>query len=295
MKGSRIFGIAIAAMLVLSAAAFAQNVAPIVDGAWLAKNLKNVVVVDIRKVEEYKEGHIPGAVNVFFGSWAIKKNNLSNELPELDDLSDMIADAGIAANSAVVVAGKGDTLSDKLQLTRTAWTLKFAGVNKVGILDGAMNKWMAEKRPLSTDPVKPKATKFKARANKGIYASKAEVIAAIGKAVIIDDRAPEMFKGEKKQDFVAQAGRVKGAKNLPSAAAFNADGSLKKLAELKKLAQGVAGTNLNRPIITYCDSGMLATTWWYILSQMLGYKNVKSYDGSMQEYAADPKAPIEKG
>jgi thiosulfate/3-mercaptopyruvate sulfurtransferase len=283
------------ALILAAPALFAQKVDPIVDGAWLAKNLKGVVVLDIRKVEEYKEGHIPGAVNVFFGSWAVKKGTLSNELPEADDLSDSIAGAGIAANSAVVVVGKGDTLSDKLQLTRVAWTLKYAGVDKVGILDGAMNKWVTDKRPLSKDVVKPTATKFKAKINKAVLATKAEVIAAIGKIILIDDRAPEFFKGEKKQDFVAQAGRVKGAKNLPSADAFNADGSLKKLAELKKLAQDAVGANPARPIITYCDSGMLATTWWYILSQVLGYKNVKSYDGSMQEYMADPKAPVEKG
>jgi thiosulfate/3-mercaptopyruvate sulfurtransferase len=294
MKNAKFLLVALA-ILVAAPAVFAQKVDPVVDGAWLAKNLKGVVVLDIRKVEEYKEGHIPGAVNVFFGSWAVKNNNLSNELPEADDLSDSIAGAGIAANSAVVVVGKGDTLSDKLQLTRVAWTLKYAGVDKVGILDGAMNKWVADKRPLSKDAVKPTATKFKAKINKAVLATKAEVIAAIGKITIVDDRAPALFKGETKQDFVAQAGRVKGAKNLPAADAFNADGSLKKLAELKKLAQGVVGANLNQPIITYCDSGMLATTWWYILSQVLGYKNVKSFDGSMQEYMADPKAPVEKG
>lgn len=90
-------------ILLLPLTALARGIDPIVSTDWLQQNLKNaeIVIVDVRKVEEYKAGHIPGAVNVFYGSWAIKKGALLNELPPLDDLADVIGSAGIDKDSLV--------------------------------------------------------------------------------------------------------------------------------------------------------------------------------------------------
>ncbi len=85
-----------------------RGIDPIVSTDWLEKNLNNpnLVIVDLRKVEEYKTGHVPGAVNVFYGSWAIKKGELLNELPSIDDLAEVIGGAGIGTNSLVVLVDK---------------------------------------------------------------------------------------------------------------------------------------------------------------------------------------------
>ena len=101
----------------------ARDVNPIVSTDWLEKNLGNpkVIAVDIRKVEDYKTGHIPNAVNVIYGSWAIMKGGLRNELPPTDDLLDVISSAGIGADSIVVVVGKADTIPDRTDISRLQW------------------------------------------------------------------------------------------------------------------------------------------------------------------------------
>ena len=119
------------------------------------------------------------------------------------------------------------------------------------------------------------------------------IVAAGGKAVLADVRPPEFFKGEKKLDFVPATGRIKGAVNLPPALLFNADNTYKSKAEIEAIAKPIVGADLNKPIIVYCDTGKVCTTWWLALHDLLGYKNVSVYDGSSMEWMADPATPKE--
>jgi len=281
----------LAVLLILPAAAFAGE--PFVTTEWLQANLSKVTVLDVRKVEEYNAGHIPGAINVFFGVWGIKRGVLLVELPADDDLRDILSAAGIEPTSTVVVVSKNETMPLRTDATRVAWTLRYAGLENVAVLSGGIEKWEAEKRTLSKDAVKPKAKAYKGKFNKQFYASKADVMGALGKTLLLDIRAPVFYKGEKKLDFVARTGRIKGAVNLPPGLLFNADNTYKSKAEIEAIAKPVVGADLNREIITYCDTGKVCTTWWLALADLLGYKNVKVYDGSSMEWMADPAAPIE--
>ena len=281
----------LAVLLLLPAAAIAGE--PFVTTDWLQANLSKVTVLDVRKVEEYNAGHIPGSINVFYGVWGIKKGVLLNELPADDDLKDILSAAGIEPTSAVVVVSKNETMPLRTDATRVAWTLRYAGVENVAVLSGGIEKWEAEKKDLSKDTVKPKAKPYRGKFNKQFYASKAYVMGALGKAVLVDVRPPEFFKGEKKLDFVEKTGRIKGAVNLPPGLLYNPDGTFKSKAEIEAIAKPVVGADLNKEIITYCDTGKVCTTWWLALSDLLGYKNVKVYDGSSMEWMADPAAPKE--
>jgi thiosulfate/3-mercaptopyruvate sulfurtransferase len=281
----------LAVLLLLPAAVFAGE--PFVSTDWLQANLSKVTVLDVRKVEEYNAGHIPGAINVFYGVWGIKKGVLLNELPADDDLKDILSAAGIEPATTVIVVSKNETMPLRTDATRVAWTLRYAGVENVAVLSGGIEKWEAEKKALSKDAVKPKAKPYRGKFNKQFYASKADVMGALGKAVLADVRPPEFYKGEKKLDFVAKTGRIKGAVNLPPGALFNADGTYKSKAEIEAIAKPVVGADLNKEIITYCDTGKVCTTWWLALTDLLGYKNVKVYDGSSMEWLADPAAPVE--
>jgi thiosulfate/3-mercaptopyruvate sulfurtransferase len=281
----------LAVLLLLPAAAFAGE--PFVTTDWLQANLSKVTVLDVRKVEEYNEGHIPGAINIFFGVWGIKRGVLLVELPADDDLRDILSAAGIEPTSTVVVVSKNETMPLRTDATRVAWTLRYAGVESAAVLSGGIEKWVADKKPLSKDAVKPKAKPYRGKFNKQFYASKADVMGALGKALLLDIRAPEFYKGEKKLDFVAKTGRIKGAVNLPPGLLFNADNTYKSKTEIEAIAKPVVGADLNREIITYCDTGKVCTTWWLALADLLGYKNVKVYDGSSMEWMADPAAPIE--
>ncbi len=275
---------------------FARDVDPIVSTTWLEENLTHskLVIVDVRKVEDYKAGHVPNAVNVFYGSWAIMKEGFRNELPANDDLFDVIGSAGIGTDSIVVVVGKVDGIPDRSDVTRVAWTLKYAGIPNVAILDGGFNKWIADKKAVSTDVVKPKARPFHGKVNENLFASKDYVSKNLGKAVIVDVREPDFFKGVKKLDFVTKTGRIAKAVNLPTSRAYNQEGTFKDKGELSKIASGVVGNDLAKEIITYCDTGKVCTAWSFLLTELMGYKDVKTYDGSTEEWTKDPQAPWEQ-
>jgi thiosulfate/3-mercaptopyruvate sulfurtransferase len=293
--------VALAVMLLLPFAvtapvqAAARGIDPIVSADWLEKNLNNpnLVIVDLRKVEEYKTGHVPGAVNVFYGSWAIKKGELLNELPSMDDLAEIIGGAGIGTNSLVVLVDKVEKVPDQFGMTRVAWTLKYAGVKNVAILNGGQNQWVIEKRALSQDMVIPKTKPYKAAWNKNLFVDKSTVVAKLGKATIIDNRAPGFYEGKEKLAFVPKLGRIKGAVNLPVGQLYTVEGLYKDKATLASLAAKATGGDLDKEYILYCDTGKTCTSWAFVMTELLGYKDVKVYDGSSMEWLADPNAPME--
>jgi thiosulfate/3-mercaptopyruvate sulfurtransferase len=295
MKKNRLIGVILIMLLFLPVAALARDVAPIVSTAWLEQNLANpgLVVLDVRKVEEYKIGHIPQAVNVFYGSWAIKKGELTNELPPNDELVDMIGAAGIEENSIVVVVSKTDKVPDQFDMTRVAWTLKYMGVNNVAVLNGGYNQWVKDKKTLSTEMVKPKPKAFKGKINKGLFVNKDYVMSRLGKAIILDTRGPAFYQGKEKLAFVPKVGRIKGAVNLPVGQLYTPEGLYKNEADIAKLATAVVGTDMTKEIIAYCDTGKTCTSWAFVLTDLLGYKDVKIYDGSSMEWLKDPNAPAE--
>ena len=293
-------------VVLLPAIALSQVLNPILATDDLAQNLKNprLVLVDIRKVEEYKAGHIPGAIGVFYNNWAPGRGGLQNEMPMDDDLIDLLSSNGIQPDSLVVVYGKTDTGADRVNVTRVAWTLKYAGVQHVSVLSGGFEKWsVREKRPVSSEVVKATSKTYTGKFNRGVVAKKADVLNRIGQAIIVDVREPDFFSGKQKLPFVAKAGRIKGAVNLPTVQVFDkyppgdhmetCCWTYKDIAVLKNMATGVVGHDLSKEIIVYCDSGRVASAWWFILSEALGYKNVKNYDGSMEEWTKDASAPVE--
>ena len=292
--------------ILLPAAVMAQGLSPIISTEDLAKNLKdpNVIVVDIRKVEEYRAGHIPGAIGIFYNNWAPGRGGLQNEMPPDEDLMDLLSANGIQPDSTVVVYGSTGTGPDRVNVTRVAWALKYAGVQKVAVLSGSIEKWaIREKREMSTEIVKPKAKTYKGKFNRDLLVKKEALKGMIGIATIVDVREASFFSGEQKLPFVAKAGRIKSAVNLPTAQVFDKYPpgehleqccyTYKDTATLKNMASGVVGSDLSKEIIVYCDSGRVASAWWFILSDVLGYKNVKMYDGSMEEWTKDEAAPVE--
>ncbi|MHB8111427.1 MAG: sulfurtransferase [Syntrophorhabdaceae bacterium] len=287
--------LAISLALIFPAPGGAREIEPVVTTDWLAANTQDpkIVIVDIRKLEDYKAGHIPKAVNIFFNTWAITEGNLRNQVPPVDDLTDILNSAGITQDSKVVIVGNTDIPPNRANITRVAWTLKYAGVENVSLLDGGWEKWVSEKQQVSTDIVKPKATNFRPKLNTAMPATKDYVKSAIGKEVIVDSRDRDFYEGKKKLDFVARAGRIKSAVNLPSMGAYNPNGTFKTRKELADMAAKAVGDNRNKNIIVYCDTGRLSSVWAYLLKDVLGYKNVRLYDGSSEDWMKDPTSPVE--
>jgi thiosulfate/3-mercaptopyruvate sulfurtransferase len=272
----------------------ARTIAPLVSTNWLAKNLKEpkLVILDIRTSDSYKGGHIPGAVNVPFRSWAVTRKGLLLELPEDKVLFQIIGAAGIKSDSKVVVANKVDIHHDIADVTRVACTLMYAGVKNVAILDGGYNKWLKEKKPLSDKAVRPKPLVYKGELNKELFVTKEYVQSKLGKSAVIDTRTPDEFFGVTQDLFTDRPGHIPGASCLPAPWVWTEAGTYKSVKEIRELAAGVVGRDKSREIIVYCGVGGYSSTWCFLLREVLGYSDVKIYDGAAQEWTADPKAPM---
>ncbi|MCX7982297.1 MAG: rhodanese-like domain-containing protein [Syntrophales bacterium] len=269
----------LAFMIALPLSAGARGIDPIVTTQWLEDNLfsPNLVILDVRKGEAYAAGHIPNASNVAYGAWAVKRKVLNNELPADYDLPDLIGLAGINKDSKVVVVSSWDTFSEKMDAFRVAWTLLYMGIKDVAVLEGGYNKWIQEKRPFSTAIEEKAGPPYKGEINKKLFVGKKEVMDKLNTALILDVRTP----------------RIKNSKNVPATAIFKDDLTYKSKEDLEKIVTPIVGTDKAKEIIIYCDSGKLATSWAYVLTELLGYTNVRVYDGSYEEWALDPNAPVE--
>jgi thiosulfate/3-mercaptopyruvate sulfurtransferase len=272
----------------------AHDVDPIVSTEWLAANLNNpkLVTIDIRKIEDYRDGHVPGAISAYYGMWTSWKEGKHIEFPREDDLFEGIGDLGIRSDSIVVIVCKTYHCFYQVMAPRVLCTLEYAGLENVCILDGGHEKWVREKRPLSTQPVKPKKTVYKGKPNKKLHVDKDYVASRLGKAILVDVREPPFFSGEKKRDFVEKAGHIPGAVNLPASEAYTNLGTFKKKEQLEALAAEAVGTDKSREIIAYSDTGRVCPTWAFILMRVLGYENVRSYEGSFEEWSRDVNLPI---
>ncbi len=273
---------------------WAKAVDPIVSTEWLAKNLSNpkLVILDIRKVEEYRQGHIPGAVSAYYRTWAYSRQGKREEVPQQDDLFEAIGDTGIKPDSLVVIVCSSSYCYYDVEAARVACTLKYAGLENVGILDGGFEEWARRKKPVSRDFVKPQKTTYKGALNKSMLADSSYVKENLGKAVFVDVREAFLFRGEKKQEFVGKAGHIPGSVNLPITEAFTETGLFKPVKELNDLAVKAVGSDKAKPIVTYCDTGRCCPTWAFILKEVLGYENVRVYDGGTEEWAREPGAPM---
>jgi thiosulfate/3-mercaptopyruvate sulfurtransferase len=279
----------------VTSTAAARDIPALATTDWLAKKLADpaLVILDIRRVEYYRAGHIPNAINAFYGSWAFKKVDLYTEIPEMDDLFDMVGAAGIKLDSRIVIVGKTDTPQERVGMARVACTLQYAGIDNVAILDGGHNKWTKENRPLSTRTVKPRKVNFTGKINQHIFVKKDYVLDQFDKVIMLDVRDPSFFAGKKKAEFIEKAGHISGAVNLPTAWSFANGGTFKNKATLAALAAEAVGTDLSKEIITYCDTGKCCPTWRYLMKEVLGYQNVFLYDGSIEEWSRDPDAPMQ--
>jgi thiosulfate/3-mercaptopyruvate sulfurtransferase len=291
-----------------------QGVAPIVSTQWLAMNMDavpNLVILDVRAPDNYAKGHIPGAINVpglgnFYLCLFAPDCGLWMELPEDDALLTTIGNAGITGDSIVVVVGRtvdpfaAYAVADA---ARAAITLLYAGVENVALLSGGYDKWAAEGKPTSRVAVKPTAVTYTGAVNKAMFVKKDYVEKKIGKSTLVEARDADIYYGLIQEPWTVRAGHIPSAKNLPAPWfwTFERDkkgaityGTWKDANVIREMALAVLGEDASEEIIVYCGVGGYASPVWFALTQMIGYTNAKIYDGSMQEWSADPEATVVK-
>jgi thiosulfate/3-mercaptopyruvate sulfurtransferase len=302
---SRIAALAVFALLALglAAPAAAATAEPLVSPQWLVDHAKDVdlVVLDIRSAidgggeKAYLEAHIPGSVHTDYdkGAWRVKRNGVPFMLPSVPELDALIGDLGIDETTHVVVVPAGVSQSDFSAAARVYWTLKVAGVPNVSILDGGVAGWKAAGLPLKGGRDEPSPKIFNATIDKSMIAGLGDVEKAqeTHNATLIDARSPALYGGKEKTPQVAAYGHIPGALELDSAGFYDDTGN--RLKTKPELAAIAAEIPRDKPAVSYCNTGHWAATDWFVLHEILGYKNVRLYDGSMAEWAADPKRPVE--
>lgn len=273
-----------------------RQIDPFVSTEWLARHIndRGMILLDVRTIEAYNEGHVLGSVSAPISQWWVIRDELLLELPEPDDLRVLIGNAGITSKTKVVIIGQTDSDYDRANGTRVAWTLIYAGIKNIAILDGGITKWLSENRAISTDSYIPTPQVYNGRFNEDVLVTKSYVNRYLNCAKIIDNRIPEDFFGVSPLEFSTKEGHIKGASSLPTPWVFTKSGTFKDIAVLEEMATNVVGKCKNARVITYCGVGGYGATWWYILSEVLGYQNVSLYDGSIQEWTRDPRAPVQK-
>ena len=284
-------------LMVTATSDAAAGINPVVSTIWLSENINNssMVVIDIRKVEEYREGHIPGSISLTFNAWRTMEGSLGCQLPQKDDLADTVCSVGAEKTTHLIVVGKTDTDTDRVNVTRVVWTLKYAGIQKVSILDGGYNKWVGERKPVTEKVTKRAKNSLSCEWKDRVLATRKDVAASCaGKvpATIVDTRPAAQFSGRTACPTVKRKGHIPGAVNLPYSLVFAKDGTFESKDRLQAMASKHVGDNRMKEIIVVCSNGQFASAWWFALSEILEYKDVRIYDGSMEDWCCEEGSPL---
>lgn len=293
---------ALAAGLLLSTGAHAERLTdqPLVDAAWLTEHLGNpsLVVIDIRDKTEaadpYAVGHVPGSVNAQYASygWRAKVGEVPGLLPTAEQIQPLIANLGVDNDDHVVLITNGTNASDFGSATRVYWTFKVYGHDNVSILDGGWVAWQKANGEVSTEVPSVAAGDFTPEFRPELRADVAQVTEAIESDTnLVDARSVAQFIGQEKTNTVKTLGHIPSAVNINFDKFYDVDNasfaSKEAIAELVKAA-GIEGQD---EVISFCNTGHLASIAWFGLSEVEGL-NVRLYDGSMSEWTQDPSRPV---
>jgi thiosulfate/3-mercaptopyruvate sulfurtransferase len=244
----------------------------------------------------YHKGHIPGAVTL---DW----QNELHAMPRRDfvsagQLADLLGARGIGDDQTIVLYGGNNNWF----AAYAYWLFKLRGVEQVRLLDGGRKKWELESRTLDTDEPRRAPTTYRlgaARPDLRIFRD--EMVArADGGTMMVDVRSPAEFTGELlapphlPQEQSQVPGHIPGASNIPWSKAANDDGTFKSADDLRALYEG-ANIVPGGEVVTYCRIGERSSHTWFVLTELLGYPNVRNYDGSWTEYGSLVNVPVELG
>lgn len=263
--------------------------APLISATELSEKKQdqaNLRIVDIRPADDYRAGHIPGAVSAPYSVWRGPADN-PGQLLALSDLTQLIRSLGIDEDTYVVVTSSGTDATDFGAAARVYWTLKYLGLDNLSILNGGMRTW--EQAVLDLDKETPVVTpsNFRARPNNDILATRDEIAARLDDetAVLVDARPQNFYLGDAKAPVAKKPGTIKNAINFSHDQWFEPGSGLFISADK---AHTVAKDLLAQPgetTISFCNTGHWAATDWFALSEVVGLPNVKLYPESMTEWS----------
>jgi thiosulfate/3-mercaptopyruvate sulfurtransferase len=272
----------------------------LVSTDWLEEHLgdDDVRVIEVDEdANAYEKGHIKGAVG---WNWTTDLHTeVGRDYRDQGGFADLLSAAGVGSDTTVVLYGGNNNWF----AAYAYWLLKLRGFEDVKLLNGGRKKWELESRELVQDVPHYGASDHVLLGDEQpeIRALRDEVIAKVGSSTgFVDVRSPEEYRGEKlapdhlPQEQSQVPGHIAGAANIPWVKAANDDGTFKSADELKALYDA-EGITADREVIAYCRIGERSSHTWFALQELLGYPNVKNYDGSWTEYGSLVGVPVELG
>ncbi|MGC1425486.1 MAG: sulfurtransferase [Nitrosotalea sp.] len=273
----------------------------LVDTETVAKNLNNksfkVIEVDYDPENAYRQGHLQGASLIW---WKRDINDpITRDIISKSQFEDLLSRNGITAQSEVILYGDFNNWFAAFVF----WIFKYYGHEKVVIMNGGRKKWEIENRSYTKDePQIPRTTYVAQPPNEGLRAYLFDVRRALDKSdtVLVDVRSPKEFSGEVTapaeypMEHAQRGGHIPNANNIPWATAVNdTDGTFKSVEDLKKIYE-TKGVTPDKDVICYCRIGERSSHTWFVLKYLLGYPQVRNYDGSWTEWGNMIGNPIEK-
>jgi thiosulfate/3-mercaptopyruvate sulfurtransferase len=268
----------------------------LVSTNWLAEHLDDpdLVVVDASwhmpatgrsGREEYAAAHIPGARFLDIDALSDRQHPAPHMLPSAEDFAPAMEQLGIGSGDRIVVYD-----NSPLRTAARGWfMLRHLGARDVAILDGGLQKWVAEARPTGRGDPRPRDVRFEAQPNRAEIVTKQELLCGNHDA-LVDARGKARFEGAEPDPRQGIAsGHIPGARNLPYSAVYNDDGTFRSPDELRRLFSE-AGLKPAKPFIATCGSGVTANSLIFA-AHLLGNDSTRLYDGSWSEWGADPATP----
>jgi len=272
----------------------------LVDTHWVADNINDS---DVRVVESdedvllYNTGHILNAAKI---DWQLDlQDKTKRDYVSKEDFEQLMSEKGIAYDTKVVFYGD----KSNCWACYAFWTFRLFSHENCLIMNGGRKKWIEENRKLTREVLHFPKTDYRVKGinEQKIRAFRNDVMDhMINDKPLVDVRSPDEFTGkllhmaDYPKEGALRGGHIPGAKNVPWARATNEDGTFKGADELKKIYEEEVGLNPNEKIIAYCRIGERSSHTWFVLTYLLGYKNVRNYDGSWTEWGNLVRAPIEK-
>jgi thiosulfate/3-mercaptopyruvate sulfurtransferase len=271
----------------------------LVTTEWLAERLgdEGLVVAEVDEDPDlYEQGHIPGAVKLHWRDDL--QDPVERDILEQVAFERLLGSLGIGNDTTVVLYGD----KNNWFAAYAYWYLKVYGHEDVRILDGGRQKWIDEERALTTEVPAPAVVSYTARdADESIRVRRDAVLAGLGDAgrALVDVRSPQEYSGELmappgyEQEGASRAGHIPGAHSVPWAQAVRDDGTFKAEEELRQLYAD-KGITPDKEVLAYCRIGERSAHTWFVLRELLGYPDVKNYDGSWTEWGNLVDVPIER-
>ncbi|HEU0199998.1 MAG TPA: rhodanese-like domain-containing protein [Burkholderiaceae bacterium] len=260
----------------------------LLEPAQLADLLKqpNVRVIDIRDGQDaqgqtpYAIGHVPGAVHAPYRFWRGPETN-PGQMREDDYLGELVMRLGVERDTRAVVVFEGRDSTDFGAAARVYWTLRYIGVERPAILNGGMRAWRAAGQPVDSNDVKIVVSDFDPKPRKELLATRAQVEQLRTSAVLFDGRPLDYFRGEKRHDQAKIPGTIAGSRNLDSDVWFKGGSATMLPADALRTVAAKHSVKDEGTTISYCNTGHWAATNWFVLSEMLGHRDVRLYPESI--------------